>query len=257
MSVARPEEQFAFETVRRVLRVEVEEYDIGKRQSAVDALLHYPDGRTAALEVSSIGPEDEARISNVLARPHEYRRAVGGLKRSWIVSVPSSFHPRDLPLLDQVIARCDQQGITDVRHAGEQVVEWVRQGLNAFATTDASVEPPVIWVVLNGLWGFTDRGASTLPAELDDLLTQNKTMQSKIAKLAASGLTERHLFLLVRPSALSFPVYDALSLDRPLPEGAPELPGGLSQVWLLTNWKPGGVVRAIAGSGWDRVHPLD
>lgn len=42
-------------------------------------------------------------------------------------------------------------------------------------------------------------------------------------------LSERYLFLLVRRSALSFPVYDALSVGGPLPAEAPALPGGLSQ----------------------------
>ncbi|MFI7120709.1 hypothetical protein [Amycolatopsis sp. NPDC049868] len=208
-----------------MLGVRVQEYDIGKQQRAVDALLHYADGRIAALEVSSIGPEDEARISNVLARRRENRRAVEGLTRSWIASVPSSFHRQNLRVLDEVILRSDQQGISDLRSAGGQAEKLVRQNVTAFATTDAAAEPPVIWVVQNGLWGFIDRGAGTLPAELDEILAEGK-MQKKLAKLAATGLAERHLFLLVRPSAMSFPVYDALSMNRPLPEEEPTLPGG-------------------------------
>jgi hypothetical protein len=69
-------------------------------------------------------------------------------------------------------------------------------------------------------------------------------MQSKIEKLARSGLDERHLFLHVRPSAFSFPVYDGLSFGGPLPTrpaGLPAgLPGGLTQVWLFTGFTEGG-----------------
>jgi hypothetical protein len=257
MSVDRAEEQFAFETVRRVLGLVVEEYDIAGRRSAVDALLHYPDGRSAALEVSSIGPEDEARISSMLARRDQHRRVVAGLARSWIVSVPRSFHPRDLRALDKAILRCDQRGATDFKGSDDpQVREWRRHRVTAFATSETSPAPAVVWVVVNSLWGFADRGALTLSAELDVVLGEAK-MQSKITKLAATGLSERHLFLQVRASALSFAVYDALSMDRPLPDGVPSLPAGVSQLWLFSGWKPGGVVRAVAGRGWDRVHPFD
>ena len=83
MSVSSSVEQSAFEVVRQVLGVSVEEYDIGPRQRAVDALLHYPHGGTAALEVSSIGPADEARITNVL--DGGTRRAVDGLSSDFFV----------------------------------------------------------------------------------------------------------------------------------------------------------------------------
>jgi hypothetical protein len=66
MSQERRDEAFAFAVVGRVLAARIEPYDICGRQGAVDAMVHYPDGRTAALEVSSIGPDDEARIVEYL-----------------------------------------------------------------------------------------------------------------------------------------------------------------------------------------------
>jgi hypothetical protein len=75
-------------------------------------------------------------------------------------------------------------------------------------------------------------------------------MQSKITNLARSGHEEQHLFLGVRPSAFSYPIFDFLAAGRPLPLDVPELPGHLSQLWLTTGFKQGGVVRAVAGQGW-------
>ena len=46
-----------------------------------------------------------------------------------------------------------------------------------------------------------------------------------------------------------------MAFSGPLPEAAPRLPGGLSQVWLLTGVRAGGVVRAISGEGWRRDDP--
>src|SRR5258708_3640973 len=82
-------------------------------------------------------------------------------------------------------------------------------------------------------------------------------IQSKISKLAATGRAERHLVLIVRPSASSYPVYDALAFGGPLPGQAPSLPAGLSQLWLLTGIREGGVVRAVAGDRWSRSDPFD
>ena len=110
--------------------------------------------------------------------------------------------------------------------------------------------------MLPGIGGFSGPGMASLPGELAEALCTPK-MQSKIRKLAVAGLKERHLFLVVRQSAFSWPVYDGLAFGGPLPSGVPFLPEGLSQVWLISGIRAGGVVRGIAGHGWYRDHPYD
>lgn len=73
----------------------------------------------------------------------------------------------------------------------------------------------------------------------------------------ASGHEEQHLFLSVHPTAFSFAVYGNLAHGGPLPSEPPQLPVGLSELWLASGWKDGGVVRAIAGREWRREHPFD
>jgi hypothetical protein len=107
--VGRDVEQFALEVVRRVLHVDVEEYDIGPRQAAVDALIHYPDGRSGAIEVSSVGPQSEAQITNALAG--RARRHVPGLRRAWTAQVPRDFHPAGLSQLDAAVLRCETEQV--------------------------------------------------------------------------------------------------------------------------------------------------
>lgn len=77
----------------------------------------------------------------------------------------------------------------------------------------------------------------------------------RLSKLAASGLEERHLFLMVLPTAFSYTVFEALAFGGQLPNDAPRLPSGLSQLWLLTGVRDGGVVRGISGLGWRRDEP--
>lgn len=114
-----------------------------------------------------------------------------------------------------------------------------------------------MWILADGVGGVADGGERLLPVELATHL-ESPTMQSKLAKLAKlgkDGHDERHLFLWVRMSAFSFAVTDNLYFGGRLPIEPPDLPGGLSQLWLAGGYSAGGVVRAIHGDRWVREHP--
>ena len=88
-----PEEQFVFKVAHQVLGASVHLWDTNGRQNAVDAIIvHYPDGRIAAAEFSSIGPEAEAEITGCLAS-RRFRRDIRGLTRVWYMQVPRDFKP--------------------------------------------------------------------------------------------------------------------------------------------------------------------
>jgi hypothetical protein len=103
---------------------------------------------------------------------------------------------------------------------------------------------PVAWVTPAAIGGFIEAGASNLTAEILAALDTD-TMCGKLDKLNRSGYDERHLFLHVRPSALSFPIFEVLVFGGDLPTDTPTLPAGLSQLWLTSGFKRGGIVRAI------------
>lgn len=86
-------ERLAFAVVGAVLGVTVEPYDRNGRQRAVDAILHYADGRKAALEVSSISPDNEARIQHYLG-DRGYFRSIAGVNGKWLVQLSRTFPPR-------------------------------------------------------------------------------------------------------------------------------------------------------------------
>lgn len=259
MSQERSEERFAFAVVARVLAVTVEPYDVRGRQAAVDAILHYPDGRTAALEVSSVGPEPEAGILNYLGvRGH--CRSIAGLTHTWVVQVPRNFHPADMRKIDEVLLRCDTSGaksLGELAGEGQDIDDLLRQGVRATGTASAPGQAGSrVYFVLPAMGGFSGPGMASLSDELAEALGTPK-MQSKIRKLAVAGQKERHLFLVVRPSAFSWPVYDGLAFGGPLPTETPRLSEGLSQVWLVSGLKAGGVVRGVSSRGWYRDYPYD
>lgn len=162
--------------------------------------------------------------------------------------------------IDMVLPWCEARG---AEHLGElagerpEVDDLLHQGVRANAVTSAAGRMDHagsrVYFVLPAMGGFSACGLASLPDELAETLCTPK-VRSRIRKLAASGFEERHLFLIARPSAFSWPVYERLAFGGPLPTEAPVLPDGLSQVWLLTGLQAGGVVRGISGRGWYRDH---
>lgn len=259
----RMDEETAFEIVRRVLGVTVEPFDLDGRQKAVDALLHFPDGREGALEVSSLGPSEEAEITAFLGKEGWAPRTIDGLKNSWIVTIPRDFAPAELRKLDGLLLVCEQHdamSLEDVYgrallgQAPRDVITWIDAGVMATVLERTDGRSPQAWVTPDGVSGMTGNGASLLPSELATALA-GKTMQSKLEKLNATGLAERHLFLWVRMTAFPFGVVDTIYRGGALSAEPPALPDGLTQVWLASGFEAGGVVRAIAGERWVRDNP--
>ena len=250
-----PAEAFAFAVVGNVMAVDVEPYDGHGRQNAVDALLHYPDEHSAALEVSSIGPEAEAHLTAVL---NGEPRTIEGLRRTWFVTVPRDVPPKRLTKINQTLLRCEELGADRLdKTDGDPVTEdLIELGVHAWVGTAPSGRDPVAWVTPAAIGGFTEAGAANLTAEILAALDTD-TMRGKLDKLNKSGYDERHLFLHVRPSALSFPIFEVLVFGGDLPTDAPTLPAGLSQLWLTSGFKRGGILRAISGRGWSRFDPFD
>lgn len=213
MSQERPEETLAFAVVATVLPVRVEQYDRDGRQGAVDAILHYTDGRAAALEVSSIGPDDEAAIMNYLGIRGHWK-SIAGLTRRWLVQIPRDFHPADMRKIDKVLPCCESheaERLSDLAGKYPEVDDLLQQGLRASAAGPIDVTAARAYFTLSPIGGFSGNGPESLPSELGSILSTPK-IQARISKLAAAGLEERHLLLIVRPSAFSWPVYEGLGL---------------------------------------------
>lgn len=255
MTRDRYDENLAFAVVAKVLAVRVEPYDRCGRQAAVDAILHHRDDRTAALEVSSVGSGAEDPILNFLG-DRGSSRSIPGVAGKWLIELPRKFHPSDIRKIEEGLRTCEARG---VQHLSEligtdiAVHALLKQGVRGHLLEPTGSRAHFVVFPIGGPSGA---GLASLPEELDTVL-RTPTMQSKIVKLAATGLDERHLFLMIRPAGFTYAVFDALAWDGQLPTGKPVLPGGLSQVWLLTGVRSGGVVRAISGDGWYRDDPYE
>ena len=105
-------EKLAFAVTGAVLGATVEPYDRDGRQRAVDAILHYADGRKAAPEVSATGPDSEVPIQHYLGQ-RGHSRTIAGVAATWVVQLPRTFHPAD----DSGFPHGADRDTCNVRHA--------------------------------------------------------------------------------------------------------------------------------------------
>src|SRR6478672_109062 len=86
MALERPEETMARQVVSESLGVRVEPYDCNSRPRMVDAIFAYPDGRRAALEITSDEHEAARQQAERLADDN-WTYSIAGLKQGWYVRV--------------------------------------------------------------------------------------------------------------------------------------------------------------------------
>jgi hypothetical protein len=73
--------------------------------------------------------------------------------------------------------------------------------------------------------------------------------------LAHPDVEERHLFLVIHESALTFELSDALATGRTMPLEPPPLPHGVTHLWLAHHFSRR-VLLGAAG-GWSEHYPYD
>ena len=117
------EERVAFEVVRRVLRVEVEHYDTGGRQGAVDGLIHLGTGGLGALEVTSYSAPGERELLARLAQDGNTWPNPG--QWWWRIEIDD---PKDINEIRrayvQVILVCEAHSVTGPEELPWQVLKY-------------------------------------------------------------------------------------------------------------------------------------
>ena len=250
-------EEVAYDLVPRVLGdgVRAEPHDHSGRQGAVDFLLHYPDGRIAAMEVPSVAGDGMRQLYAHLAE-HETLPNPG--KWTWSATIDD---PRDLPELlercSRIVLYCEANGIAVPKHAyghrGNADIAWV-----ITSTADLYGTPSLPkWDVENGRerplfltpggrGGSVDESLSRLAEAINELIAQDH-VQRRIRKLDRSGHEEQHLFVVVDHTGLPFDVFYALTRGTISPPNAPILPGAVTHLWLLVTFTPHAILVTAEG----------
>lgn len=223
----------------------------------MDALLHYPDGRTAALEVTSAAAPGRRQLFSLVGSKYRTMRLPG--EWYWAVTVDD---PKDLPALEEratrLILKCESLG-----EAHPEDIMWNRRDDPDFAWLERSSVtlsgyPSISRVAEDGreLPAYVTQGAPA--AFVDEELTglnaavasilELPAVRRRLTKLNSSGHAERHLYIWADMSAL--PVSVALALvasDANVPSEPLRLPAGLTMLWLLVS---AGRVLVATQDGW-------
>ena len=255
-----PDEVVAALLVERATGASALAHDVGGRQGAYDVALTHPDGRRAALEVTTNAAPGIRRSGVLLGRRRHAWPNPGRL--GWGIVLGD---PHDLPRLRAVYARaitaCEALGARGPASLPAGALEGDPE-LAWLATESASAlvpvpvaegrRPPTVTVTPRPPGGRVDSRLETLPDAVTQLLLVPHVAR-RVAKVArASAVEERHLFVGIGEGGLPDAVYralcgplEALPLDEPVVEEP-----RLSHLWLTTDWGGSPLVGWSRERGW-------
>ena len=257
----RADEQVAAVLVERATGAMARAHDVGTRQGAHDIDLVYPGGRTAALEVTTHAGSGARQTPALLGRERATWPNPG--RWSWTVGIGDS---RDIPrlraLYQRAISACEAHGVTTVAGLPDDVLardpelRWVASTSTSTVigrrTASGNGRPPGGVVLLpTPEAASTDTDLAGLPCAVTDLLMVPHVARRAAKVAAVPRVDERHLFVGIGDGGLPESLY--LALARPvdaLPTDAPEVPAGLSHVWLTTAWSGAPLLCWARDSGW-------
>jgi hypothetical protein len=253
------QEKFAAIVVATAVGARAEAYDVRGRQRAVDVRLTYPDGREAALEVTSqagVGVQQR----NALTRDEVPNPG----KWTWSISIGDV---EDLPeLLDRyarIITTSEALGISHPsrlysRHLPSLDFEWLMESSVSMSgmpdvPADQKTNRQTIRILPLGDGGGVDHLLEGLPGAIAALLALPNQLRH-VDKLRASGFEETHLFLALDEGSLPFAQRAGL-VARPtaIPCEDFVLPEGLNYLWFVSDFSH--ALYGYGPGGW-RLHAI-
>lgn len=257
------DERVAFEVVAAITGATVEPYDVDGRNRAVDALVHWPSGGAAALEVTRLTSQAHHQVETILAREN-FVWKIPELRWWWTARVHEGTRlDRLRGALKEMLCWFEQNQIEDPgrTHAwrGLPGAEEVRRSLNRcgasfFAYPDVGERSGQVMILPAARAGFTG-DMTKVPRWLSEEIRSNHVTR-KVAKLADSGWSDQHLYLIVDIAGAPFAAFDAMAFGDGVPDEDPDLPASLSAVWIAPRWSRA-VLTWHRSRGWAKHWPYE
>lgn len=246
----RLHERFIEEVVRRVTGAAVEHVDDGSVPGQYDARLTYPDGRLAALEMTTLA--DEAALE-MLAFPIELE--LPETPHWWDLRYPRGRVlrkdiKRHVPALVRWLDQLDIDNADKVESWLRVAPEWrwyERSGvrLRRYGTTSRGGR---VDVLPDSFGGVVDDKLEGL-ADWIESLQGEQWWRDNTAKVARSGYEELHLAVRLHDSKVPFGIFAGLWNPEEIRSREPSGMAPLTDLWLVVGYGDT-VTRWSSGSGW-------
>jgi len=252
MPELRREERFAFDVVRRALGTDVAQHDDGSAHEWSTDTSCCPVGGPGAVEVTTVGDPAAMQLESI----YRTQFVVDGITWSWTVNLGSLIRINELRQhLPNLVRLCEELGVRDPDYLEpiEPCVAWYQASDDIEALGGPETSKPGSIYLIPGMarGGMVPEHLDGLPAWLEVEL-RTRRFASDLAKLAASGRTERHLFLRVHDTWLPWELDYLLSGGSVVPNTSFDPPTELTALWLATRWQNPILWWSRAG-GWQRV----
>lgn len=256
---AKLAEDHAARLVGNVTGLEVVKHDDGSKPSMYDLDI----GSSIALEVTLLTAKT-AEVNESEFAPFIGEHSANGLSASWVVWVHQSARVKikRLDIISRILPqlrKLEERGISTIDEAeckgypswlhdpGCPVLKLYLDGVHTASRLPGEHPdgPHIIFSTIHGL-GDYDR-----PGSLVEAIEQEFTEKEDLAlKLNMSNRPEKHVFFWARMSR--YRAFRALRLDE-LPQRDPQVPGGITAVWVGLFNQPQRAFFWSQASGWKRV----
>ena len=264
MTELRDDEKVVAATITTTLGLRVEQYDNGLQPGMHDLNIISVDGSLAAVEVTAAADPDSIELWKLVNGRGE-RRTVKDLQGGWMLTLePTARAKRLRTELPAFLGQLESQGVTEIpsqrrrlevpesiegRARDLGIVRGNQSGTNFAGSIYFTIEQPC-----DRAGGVVDSTGSAVPGWVRDFLL-DPHQSDVLGKLARSGASERHAFILVPGFSIApFGVVDMLWRDEDdvVPTTSPDLPDEVTHVWLMAFWTVGSGLRWSADGGWER-----
>jgi hypothetical protein len=255
----RREEQFAFEVMRRTLGIPIVHWDDGSQDAMVDGHFELADGRRGAVEVTTAAVQAAMQAE---AEVSKWALQIPGLRWAWHINVGTDVRRAEFEQhLRLLLPRCEQQGVLNVDAVNplpdllDSLRWYFDHDIEAGASATTSYPGRIYIVPGTGSGGGIPDNLDGFSAWLGEQLATER-FASDLAKLNNSGRAERHLWLCIHETWLSFGYDMHVAWEATLPTEPFIPPTGLTGVWLATSLK-NPILYWTADRGWARTDAFD
>ena len=241
----RPNERAARHIVASVLGVRVRRFEDGTADRQVDAVIALPDG-DAGLEVVA-DHEDAFNAQWDALEKVGHKVAVPSLGNAWSAQLSRSAKvKRAVQQLPEIVLTLDaalrdpevdtQSALDDMERLGVRMLYPLKGGASGYVNLHAEG------------WGGA-ASAQTMAEFVERLLAAAPDVP---LKLAAHPTAEKHAFIWTTIGTDYGIQFQLETRDQPLPTTAPDLPSGVTHVWVAGSFTSQGVLAWFPDRGWWR-----